>query len=257
MKQAILGLIRWMGYDIVKAMPVASPRPSSFPPNPYNQDSLFTTHNHDFMVDADFKRAYDRGVMACGQDYGIHWRVHVALWCAACAVRLDGDFVECGVNRGFLSSAIMEYVNWTSLSRRFFLFDTFRGLDERFVSEDEKEKGRLEFSRMTYAECFEEVSAYFSEFQRVELIRGSVPDTLGIPNIKGVSYLSIDMNNAAPEIAAADFFWDKLVPGAVVLLDDYAYVGYDDQKQAFDQFAVARSVRILSLPTGQGLIVKP
>ena len=52
--------------------------------------------------------AYARGVIAVGSDYQWHWRVHVGLWAAFSASKLDGDFVECGVNRGFLSSAIME-----------------------------------------------------------------------------------------------------------------------------------------------------
>ena len=61
--------------------------------------------------------------------------------------------------------------------------------------------------------------------------------TLAQANIEQVSYLSIDMNCSAPEIAAAEFFWEKLTPGAVVLLDDY---GFNDthivQKRAFDEF---------------------
>ena len=65
------------------------------------------------------------------------------------------------------------------------------------------------------------------------------------------------MNAAGPEIAAANFFWDKLVPGAMVILDDYAYVGYEVQKRAFDQFSKEKNVPILSLPTGQGLFIKP
>jgi hypothetical protein len=39
------------------------------------------------------------------------------------------------------------------------------------------------------------------------------------------------MNCTKPEIDAATFFWDKLVNGAMVLLDDYAYVGFIEQKK--------------------------
>ena len=31
------------------------------------------------------------------------------------------------------------------------------------------------------------------------------------------------MNCAAPELAAAEFFWDRLTTGAVVVLDDYGW----------------------------------
>ncbi len=93
-------------------------------------------HNHDFMDDPEFRRAYDRGVHAA-EDYRWEWRVHIGLWAAETAVRLEGDFVECGVNRGFLSSAIMEYLDWDTRGKTFYLLDTFAGLDERNLrSED-------------------------------------------------------------------------------------------------------------------------
>ena len=65
------------------------------------------------------------------------------------------------------------------------------------------------------------------------------------------------MNCAPPEVAAAEYFWDRLLPGAVVLLDDYAYLGFGVQKSAMDAFAAAKGVAICSLPTGQGLLLKP
>lgn len=72
-----------------------------------------------------------------------------------------------------------------------------------------------------------------------------------------VCYLSLDMNCAAPEIAAAEYFWDKLVPGAVIVLDDYGWQKHDEQQPAFDRFAREKGVMVLLLPTGQGLIFKP
>jgi len=72
-----------------------------------------------------------------------------------------------------------------------------------------------------------------------------------------VSYLHIDMNSVMPEVAAIPHFWDRLVPVAVVLLDDYACRGYKPQKRGMDEIAARIGVRILSLPTGQGLLLKP
>ena len=60
-----------------------------------------------------------------------------------------------------------------------------------------------------------------------------------------------------PEIAAAHFFWDKIVPGGVVILDDYGFKGHEEQKAAFNEFAKQKNVPILQLPTGQGIIFKP
>lgn len=65
------------------------------------------------------------------------------------------------------------------------------------------------------------------------------------------------MNNAKAEISAIEYLWDKLVSGGVVVLDDYAYgEDFRAQKEAWDRFSVDNGFEILSLPTGQGLIIK-
>lgn len=228
----------------------------------YDQDGLRSVHNHEFMDDRVFRKAYDRGVLATGHDYQWHWRVHVGLWVAACASRLPGDFVECGVNRGFLSSAIMCYLDWDSLGKHFYLLDTFQGMDERFISAEDKAAGAVEKNRRNLANGFytngsDEVRANFAEWKNVSLVEGAIPETLSQVPAEKIAYLHLDMNCSTPEVAAAEFFWERLVPGALLLLDDYAYRGYRAQKVAMDRFAETRANEILSLPTGQGLLLKP
>lgn len=228
----------------------------------YEQDGLRSIHNHEFMNDPAFRRAYQRGVQAVGQDYQWHWRVHVGLWAAAAAIRLPGDFVECGVNRGFLSSAIMEYLNWDTRLRTFYLLDTFAGLDERFLSTEERQAGVAEKSRALlesgfYVKGLDGVRANFAQWRNVRIVPGAIPETLAEVSAEQVAFLHLDMNCSTPEVAAAEFFWPRLTPGAVILLDDYAYYGFRSQKVAMDQFAQQKGVQILSLPTGQGLFLKP
>ena len=228
----------------------------------YEQDGLRSIHNHEFMADPAFCKAYERGVRATGRDYQWQWRVHVGLWVATCASRLAGDFVECGVNRGFLSSAIMDYLDWNNLGKHFYLLDTFKGIDERFISPEDEEAGAIQKNRASLANGFytceiESVRENFSEWKNLSLIEGAIPETLPQVRAEEISYLHLDMNCSTPEVAAAYFFWDRLVPGALLLLDDYAYQGYRPQKVAMDAFAQAKGNKILSLPTGQGLLIKP
>ncbi|HMH03675.1 MAG TPA: class I SAM-dependent methyltransferase [Candidatus Udaeobacter sp.] len=247
---------------VAPAVPPASTNFSHAEGHVYDQDGLRSIHNHEFMDDPAFRKAYERGIRAARDDYRWHWRVHIGLWAAACAARLEGDFVECGVNRGFLASAIMDYLNWDSLGKHFYLLDTFRGLDERFVSSADRASGAVEKNQKSltsgfYVEGIEEVQANFSQWKNVSLIEGSIPETLPQIRAKKIAYLHLDMNCSMPEIAAIQFVWDRLVPGALVLLDDYAYYGYFSQKLAMDQFAQEKGIKILSLPTGQGLVLKP
>jgi hypothetical protein len=228
----------------------------------YNQDGLISIHNHDFMFDPAFITVYQRGVQAAGQDYSWHWRVHIGLWAAFSASKLDGDFVECGVNRGFMSSAIMKFLDWDSLNKNFYLLDTFCGLDPRYVSEVEVKAGALKKNQehletAFYVSNVESVKSNFSEWKNVRIIKGPIPETLGQVDAQYVAFLHMDLNCSPPEVAALAYLWDRLVPGAFILLDDYAYQGYYPQKVGMDLFAKNKGLMIASLPTGQGLLIKP
>jgi hypothetical protein len=89
----------------------------------YNEDGLWTIRSHAFVEDDRFRRAHERAVRAARWDCGIWWRVHTILWAAATAASMDGAFVQCGTGRGFMASAICEYLAWND--RPFYLYDTF------------------------------------------------------------------------------------------------------------------------------------
>ena len=246
-KKLIRRLFELTGWTLAKVKPEA-----------YDQDKLYTFHNHDFMTDPGFVRAYQRGVQTADDDYHWHWRVHVGLWAASDAARLAGDFIECGVNRGFLASAIMEHLQWDRLGKTFYLMDTFSGIDARFITAEERAGGILERNRSEfYTTNLDIVRRNFAEWKNVRIIAGAIPETLAAVTSDRIAYLHLDMNCAPPEVAAFEHFWHRLAPGAFVLLDDYAYKGFESQKVAMDGAARAVDVQILSLPTGQGLMSKP
>lgn len=224
----------------------------------YNQDGLVTRHNCDFLQDEAFQQAYRAGE-SLDSWFGskLHWRVHTILWAAKRAAQMEGDFVECGVNKGGFSRSVVEYLNFENLkNKKFYLLDTFAGPVDKFISEEEKKNG-LYVGHFPYRECYEEVKQAFSKFENVEIIRGMIPDTLPQVKAEKVCYLLIDMNCAAPEVAAAEYFWDKLTSGAAIILDDYGWDGHIVQKKAMDEFARRKGVSVLQLPTAQGLILKP
>lgn len=47
----------------------------------YDQDGLRSIHNHDFMLDPSFRKAYERGVWAAKEDYQWHWSLHRIVGC--------------------------------------------------------------------------------------------------------------------------------------------------------------------------------
>lgn len=220
--------------------------------------------NVDFLREEPFAQAYKAG-MASGHKFhwpgtsvniDLPWRTHIACWAATHAAQLPGDFVECGVNTGILSLAVCTYIDFNSTGKHFFLFDTFSGVPESQMSETERPS--CTFTNDTfYEECFELARSNFRHFPNAQLVRGVVPDSLYQVDIDQVCYLSIDMNIVEPEVAAMEFFWPKLVHGAVVLLDDYGVDLHAEQKAGLDEFAHRHKVAVGVLPTGQGLLLKP
>ncbi len=245
-------------------------RPLGYPPAPakdyhtplFSYDGLMSDpkviYNHDFMLDPRYVKAARAGENALEHDHKMYWRLHVALWCASMAARLPGDFVECGVWRGYLSCAILNYIPWPIEGKRFFLFDTYEGLAESHLTEIEKANtDKFKHLNAYFENQYDIAKANFAPYPNVHLVKGLVPETLTSVDIEKVCYLSLDMNCGLPEIAAAEYFWDKLSPGAPILLDDYGFVSYEEQKRLFNEFAKRKNVEILHLPTGQGLILKP
>jgi ABC-type polysaccharide/polyol phosphate transport system ATPase subunit len=232
----------------------------------YDENNLVTwTQSIDFLIDPRFLAAYKRGMDSGHQimrppgsrdDIQIKWRVAINCWAGRHAARLPGDFVECGTNTGIFSLAVCEYINFNDIGKSFWLFDTFCGIPQEQISEEERVQGRADDNALLYPPCFEVARRNFAFFPRARLIEGAVPDTLKTAPIEQVSYLSLDMSIAFPERAAIEHFWPRLVPGGIVVIAAYGWAPYRSIKRSMDEFASTQGAEIMMLPTGQGLLIK-
>lgn len=228
----------------------------------YANDLLYTFHNADFLRDPLFVESYELGKNTDNgtllKNHDIQWRIHVLCWAANHAMHLEGDFVDCGVHTGIFARAVINYTAFQNSLKKYFLLDTFNGLDKRYSSEEEfKRNVIMGYDKEDSDYLYKQVVNTFKDYN-VKIIKGAVPETLKYVDSAKISYLSIDMNCVLPEVAALEFFWDKIVSGGVVILDDYGYDNsYNEQKKAHDDFARSKGVEILTLPTCQGLLLKP
>ena len=176
------------------------------------------------------------------------WRQHVLCWAAKQCSRLEGDFVEAGCYKGFTAKLISDYVEFDKHPRKtYYLYDAFEH------SADMAHHAMPDHGEGLYAQ----VCRRFSKYQNVRVIKGLVPDSFlqGVP--ERVAFMHIDMNNAPAEIAVLDVLYDRLLPGGMIVFDDYGWLGYHPQQEAEDLWLSSRGAeRILELPTGQGLLVK-
>ncbi len=232
----------------------------------YDENSLTTwSQSVDFLTDPKFISAYSRGMNSGhmfggpggSRDLNIRWRIAIYCWAARHASRLPGDFVDCGTNTGIFALAICEYIDFNSIDKNYWLFDTFEGIPVEQMSKGEAILGRQAENALWYAGSHEKAKRNFAAFPRAHIVKGKIPKSLNSVAIEQVALLCLDMNIAHPERAAIEHFWPRLAPGAIVICDNYGWVPYREQKLALDEFASRNGVEIMMLPTGQGLLIKP
>lgn len=176
-------------------------------------------------------------------EQGIIWRTAVAYWAARQALRRPGDFIECGCYKGTTARILLDAVDLSD--RRVFLYDIFHH-DADMAHHAMHDHG---------PELFRQVCERFAAFENVRVIQGAVPDSFaqGLP--EKIAFAHIDMNNAPAEIGALEAIEDRLVPGAVILLDDFGAIPYRAQHKAETEWFAKRGVPVLELPTSQGLVI--
>ena len=220
----------------------------------YVADNLITVaRNLGFTRDHAFLSA---AVGAFQQPEDIHklWRLHTYCWAISTALGLEGALVECGVYEGLYAvTALGTLGTAITPEREYYLYDTFRGLDDRYASELEMRMSVPEFA-VDGLEA--QVRKRFAPWANVHVVAGTVPNVLDDTAPDSVAFLHLDMNCAEAEIAALEFFYDRIPEGGVILLDDYGRSEFEPMFYAYQAWFGERSLRILELPTGQGLIVK-
>ncbi len=195
-------------------------------------------------------------VEACGRNAGnaqersLMLRLNTLAWAANHALKVPGDFVECGVWRGFCSAVIADYLDFDRVNKTFYLYDTFAGIPPEYDSEGHDSPVLRDEG------LYERVVDRFSRYPNVRVVRGVVPDSFADAVPKRVAFLHLDMNSSKSEIAALEVLFDRVSLGGVIVFDDYGWVGYEAQQRAEDAFMNARAQRILELPTGQGLLIR-
>jgi len=231
----------------------------------FRSDGLFTAHNVNFIGDQKFNEVIASIRKEVSHPVYHLYRIYMALKLAEQASRVPNTvFVECGVGEGIITLAINRYL--AGPIPETYLIDTFTGIDPQYLQAAEMRgttpEKRRDLGLKSYPlSDYDSVKKRFAEYPHIRLLRGSIPTILTENDAefrgKRISFLHIDMNNAFPEYSALKYFYDKLSAPGFVLFDDYGYKSMYPQKQAIDKASVELGIpEPISLPTGQGLIIK-
>jgi predicted O-methyltransferase YrrM len=221
-------------------------------------NGVATSHNLAVLKTPRFQYALENAISAGGFDYEIYMRQHQAIFCAdvALSIHKNGRFVELGTGKGYTMITVLsslEFKNVDLSEIPVFLFDSFS-----FNGTDKEGKQDSEFGKnIYYAESFEQVKENFAPHPNVTLVKGLLPQSLYDVETGPISFLHIDLNAPEVEIDCLRFLWDRILPGGIILIDDYAHRGFEYTNLMFDSFASEFGLSILTTPYGPGIMIKP
>ena len=212
-------------------------------------DWVTTSHSTNWARSEEFRRCYGSAVRLVGFDYRIPWRAQTLVWAASQARHLNGDFVELGTGRGFMMACVATYrdANFVNIPR-IWCFDVFQKARTSGFGDP-----RHDFA---YANSVREAQGVLGGFRSIELVEGDIRETLKDNGPDQIALLHLDLNDGDLESWAVKLIWDRLITGAVIVLDDYANRGMAQSESALLAAFHELGHEILSLPSGQGLVVK-
>jgi hypothetical protein len=134
------------------------------------------------------------------------------------------------------------------------LFDVFETLQtasaSATVSEREVEL-RRHFGKVASSQA--EVERLLSPYPAVHFHAGIFPDSArGLGNER-FSFIHLDLDLEPSTRDALDFFYPRLLPGGIIVGDDYHDPGV---RLAFDAYLAGQPDTMIALPWGQVLVVK-
>lgn len=162
-----------------------------------------------------------------------------------------GDIVECGVYNGG-SAGVMAYAGMlqSRFPRHVWLFDSFSGLP-RPSDQDEvaawKWVGECKGDQRKVEELFRDLNIPRS---RVHVVKGWFESTFpeaGV-EIKQISLLHLDVDWYKSTKLCLEHFYEKVVPGGFVVIDDYGY--WKGCRRAVNDFITGRDLKLKLIRVG-------
>jgi O-methyltransferase len=175
---------------------------------------------------------------------------------------LEGRVAECGCFQG-LSSFLL-----CSRARRndpafngtgYEIYDSFQGLSEPLpqdmeAAESESAPARSNIAKGKYAATLNQVRTALAPFPGIAYFPGWIPDAFRADNPGGYRFVHVDVDLYQPTLDSFRYFWPRLVPGAVVVCDDYNWPG---GKRAVHEFCAEVGAPFHTTPMQQAYFSRP
>ena len=167
---------------------------------------------------------------------------------------LPGDVFEAGAGSGGSARLMLDSLLARGVKKRMWVLDTFAGYPDADVVRD----GQHVRPQQCQCNSEAEVTALLANPEiEVRVVAGRIPATLAQVSATSLCFAHIDVNLHQPTRAATEFCWDRLVPGGVMVFDDYGWPATFGARTAIDEVCAARGAEVICLPeTTQAFLIK-
>jgi O-methyltransferase len=245
-------ILRRVGYELrwVGSIAGATASPSAYPTIWHSQVWPFATYSP-WLTDTAFKRVYDEIKHHTLVD---HYLCYDLWQLVAEVAKLDrGDLIEVGSWRGGTGCVIARRALFCSLLSTVFLCDTFRGVVKA---------GALDtfYTGGEHADTSPEIVNDLVRrlrLRNVQVLIGVFPEETGhliADREFRLCHIDVDVYQSAADIV--EWIWPRLVPGGMIVYDDYGFRGCEGVTQFVNEQRLKRDRIILHNLNGHAVEIK-
>jgi hypothetical protein len=181
------------------------------------------------------------------------------------AMDLGGAYAECGVFRGTTALFLCRAAQTRRpdfAGENLHLIDSFEGLSrpsEEDYIDDHAADGTTVRSAVPQGSL--SASAGFArnalrDYPAAAIHQGWIPSVFErLPETRW-AFLHVDVDLHDPTLGCLEYFYPRLVPGGVILCDDYGSQLFPGARRAWDAFCEENDAPFVVLDTGQSVILK-
>jgi O-methyltransferase len=177
-------------------------------------------------------------------------RCYMLISLARHATHLPGHFAECGVYTGGTALMLARLLN-NETGRHLYLFDSFQGLPKA-TREEERWFAEGEFR----FDSVDKIKELLDGFGSVFIRPGWIPETFKGLEDRRFAFAHLDVDLYQSTLDCCRFFYPRMLPGGVMLFDEYGFAPARGERDAVDEFFADKRERPISLPTGQAFVMK-
>ena len=175
---------------------------------------------------------------------------------------LEGWVAECGCFQGlssFLLCSRIRQHNPAFDGAGYQIYDSFQGLSEprpedTDAAEPEVAQVRKNMKKGMYAARLDHVKNGLAPFPGIAYFPGWIPEAFAADNPNKYRFVHVDVDLYQPTLDSFQYFWPRLVPGGMMVCDDYNWPG---AKRAVEEFCGKAGVPFQTTPMNQAYLSRP